>query len=425
MRQESLFIYRSEAYLGKLDIPTDDDYTFTYAKEYLEQGQKPLSLILPLQREPIKGQAVFNFFDGLLPEGRERETLAQYLRIPYQDTGALLASLCGECIGDLVILTNDMHRTGYKAIDSGYRKLDADELNAIIRPRSSTLYATDISSRISLAGAQAKISLYHEGDSGRFLANEQWSLPYGLAASTHILKPQSQDFSALAENEAFCMKLAEHCAIDVAATSLAVFDEPALIVRRFDRVRDTPGRVVRLHQEDICQILGLAPQFKYQSNGGPGLRELGEVIERWSSHGIEDLRRLIDIVAFNYLIGNCDAHGKNFSLVEAPAGGLRLAPAYDLVSTTYYDKVSREMAMSIGGHYSLDDISAQDLLLFSEQLGVDARLVSERFRAIAGAIERQAAVVAQILVDDDFDAVTAIAKHVVQEAQSRTARIFG
>jgi serine/threonine-protein kinase HipA len=431
MSKEQLYVYRSEKLVGTLDMPSDSDYAFTYSEEYLEQGWQPLSLAMPPQHAPIKGQVVYNYFDGLLPEGREREALAQYLRVSYLDTGALLAALGGECIGDLVLFTTDMHNAGLEAVESGYRELDTEELNAILKPQSPSLYAADISNRISLAGGQTKIGLYHEepvkpsGNTDSELADGHWFLPFGLAASTHILKPQSREFDHLTLNEALCMKLAASCGIKAAETTLVMFDEPVLAVKRFDRVCDSQGYVTRLHQEDACQALGRASLFKYQTDGGPGFKELGKLIENWGGLAVEDLRRLIDIAIFNYLIGNCDAHGKNFAMVEAPTGSLQLAPAFDLVSTTYYGKVSREMAMSIGNQYALDKVTADDFLAFSEQIGVSAKLVIKRFAVMASGIERHLPTIAKELLTTGLEAVQPIAGHIKQEARQRAAGILG
>jgi serine/threonine-protein kinase HipA len=431
MSKERLFVYRSGKLIGTLDMPPDDEYSFTYSEEHLKQKRWPLSLAMPLQHMPIKGQVVYNYFDGLLPEGREREMLAQYLRISYLNTSALLTALGGECIGDVVLFTADMHNAGLKTVSSGYQELDAQELSAMLKPQSSSLYAVDISNRISLAGGQTKIALYHKESSKTTssvngdLVKGCWFLPYGLAASTHILKPQSREFDHLVLNEALCMKLAAVCGIETAETAIVIFEEPVLAVRRFDRVRDSQGYVRRLHQEDACQALGLASLFRYQANGGPGFGELSALIENWSSFGFEDLRRMIDIAMFNYLTGNCDAHGKNFAIVEAPTGGLRLAPAFDLVSTSYYSNVSREMAMSIGNQYALDKVNADDLMVFSEQIRVDVKLVLKRLEAIASGIEQHLPTIAKELLAAGFKAAQPIARHIKQEAQHRAIGILG
>jgi serine/threonine-protein kinase HipA len=220
------------------------------------------------------------------------------------------------------------------------------------------------------------------------------------------------------------MRLAASCGIETAEARLLVFDEPVLAVRRFDRVRDSLGRVTRLHQEDVCQILGMPSLLKYQANGGPGFGELSRVIENWSSFGFEDLRHLIDVAAFNYLIGNCDAHGKNFAVIETPTGGLRLAPAFDLVSTTYYSKVSREMAMSIGGQYAIDKVCAHDFLALGKQIGVDADLILKSIETIAAGIERHLPTIAGELAAAGFKAVHPIAEHIKQEARQRAASIL-
>jgi serine/threonine-protein kinase HipA len=427
VRGARLHVYRSGVYLGWLDAPIGDDFSFTYAQEYLEHHMRPLSLALPLQDAPIRGQVVSHYFDGLLPEGSERDALARLLRVSPHDTGALLAALGGECIGDLVILTEEMQNRGYHAIKSGYQGLSVAELSELLRPNSPQLHLADISNRISLAGAQAKIGLYHsEGTKAADgLGGEGWSLPYGLAASTHILKPQSSHFAHLVENEAFCMRLAAASGIGAAEVEVLALGEPALAVRRFDRARDEQGAVLRLHQEDCCQVLGVSALHKYQEDGGPGFGEISRIIVDRSSSVIEDMGRLIDIAVFNFLIGNCDAHGKNFSVLESGADGLRLSPAYDLVSTTYYRQLSRTMAMSIGTQHLLDRISLGDFRRFGEQIGVREALVASRLERLADGLSRAIPEVTESLLASGCTAVRPLAKHVKQEAQARAAQILG
>lgn len=203
--------------------------------------------------------------------------------------------------------------------------------------------------RISLAGVQDKLAVV-VNPSGRI------GLPRGTTPSTHILKPASTErrgrrgdrlaYPALVANEAMCLTLARHAGIEVPELQvLNVDDEPALLIARYDR-RGLDGRLVRLHQEDFCQALGIPSRQKYEADGGPGLGQALDLIRRYSSQVVEDTDAFVDRVAFNYLIGNCDAHAKNFSLLYA-RDGTRLSPAYDLLSTEVYDHLSRKMAMSI------------------------------------------------------------------------------
>jgi serine/threonine-protein kinase HipA len=415
-----LFVYRADCFVGTLEMPDFDDCTFTYCGDYLASGQPPLAKALPLQAKSIKAPAVLMFFDGLLPEGSERDLFARFLHKSTWNTHGLLAALGGECIGDIVLLTEEMQNAGYQNIDSGYTALDTETLEALLKPTSSERIAAEIKNRISLAGAQSKISLYRASDDD-LQSSDGWSLPYGLAASTHILKPQSRQFEGLVENEIFCMQLAQACGIDVAKTAVLRLDEPVLVVKRFDRLRDEAGTVIRLPQEDICQILSISPLHKYESDGGPGFEKVLDVLMRWSAAPLEDIQDLIKRALFNYLIGNCDAHGKNYSLSTALDGTTRLAPAYDLVSTTFYPGISHDMAMKVGERYSREQITNADFLTFAKQLGIDDKAVHDGFTALASLITAHAEPVADVLVAAGLTEVEAIAKHILKEVQQHAA----
>jgi serine/threonine-protein kinase HipA len=241
--------------------------------------------------------------------------------------------------------------------------------------------------RISLAGAQDKLVIV--------VADGRIGLPRGTTPSTHILKPASQAvigrrrrpaFPALVSNEAFCMKLAALSGLDIPAVDLMMIDdELALIVARYDReVGDSRTR--RLHQEDFCQALGVPSYRKYEKDGGPGLREYLDLIRRYSSRVIDDEPQLMDRIAFNYVIGNADAHAKNFALLYPELGVARLAPAYDLVSTHVYDHLTHDMATSINGIYDSRGILPVHWQEEFVRLGLRERLYASRLNELADRI---------------------------------------
>jgi len=156
-----------------------------------------------------------------------------------------------------------------------------------------------------------------------------------------------------------------------------------------------------LGQEDFCQALSVMPVAKYENDGGPGFKSLFATILRNTARPIPNIQMLLRIVLFNYLIGNCDAHAKNFSLLQnRENGALSLAPAYDLVCTTFYgDRLSRSMAMKIGNHSKIDRISAQDFALFSEEIGVHLGVIAAELGFLQNAIVQQ--------VDNVLDVISA------------------
>lgn len=155
------------------------------------------------------------------------------------------------------------------------------------------------------------------------------------APSTHILKPEIAAYPQTVENEAFCMRIAEHLGLDVAGVDTTeVAKRKLLVIERYDRVVDVSGSVERIHQEDFCQAMGVAPEMKYEEDGGPSLRQLATILQ--SVAAPDSLEKLVQAVTLNALLGNGDAHGKNFSLLHQPSGALALAPLYDLLCTLLY-----------------------------------------------------------------------------------------
>jgi serine/threonine-protein kinase HipA len=271
--------------------------------------------------------------------------------------------------------------------DDHYRALSSTELAGILRelPRRPLL-AGETGIRLSLAGAQDKIAVRVEGESV--------SLPLGGAPSTHILKPAVERFAGVVFNEAYCMRLAAAADLSVAKTEVGrVEDVEYLLVERYDRThrRTTEGATLeRLHQEDFCQALGIVSENKYQKEGGPSLKQCFALLREVSSAPVLDLARLLDAVIFNYLVGNNDAHGKNFSLLYRGVGTAnietRLAPLYDVVSTRYYPELTRELAMKIGGEYSSDRLTKTNFEQLAEDAGLAKPLVRRRVPELAEAV---------------------------------------
>jgi serine/threonine-protein kinase HipA len=198
--------------------------------------------------------------------------------------------------------------------------------------------------QFSLAGAQAKTAFQRKGS--------QWYLPWGSEPTTHILKPPRPDLNGHVENEHFCQSLAKALGLRAATSEVLRFgNETAICVDRYDRM--TSGRkLVRVHQEDVCQALSIHPARKYESEGGPGVPSIMSLLNR-SSQPIEDRRRFMEAIAFNYLILGSDAHAKNYSLLLGVGGQVRLAPFYDLASLLPYVKQEKDkrLAMKIGPYY--------------------------------------------------------------------------
>jgi serine/threonine-protein kinase HipA len=202
-------------------------------------------------------------------------------------------------------------------------------------------------------------------------------------------------FAGVVFNEAFCMRLAAASGLPAAEAEIRrVEDVEYLLVERYDRMhRQSLGGVApleRLHQEDFCQALGIVSENKYQKEGGPSLKQCFALLREVSNAPVIDLARLLDAVVFNFLVGNNDAHGKNFSLLYRCAGTAsletRLAPLYDVVSTYYYPELTRDMAMKIGGEYSSDKVSKANFEQLAEDAGLAKPLVRSRVPELAEAV---------------------------------------
>jgi serine/threonine-protein kinase HipA len=245
---------------------------------------------------------------------------------------------------------------------------------------SATRRATD-HGQFSLAGAQPKTAL--------LLRDDRWGVPAGRTPTTHILKPPTDAFDGHAENEHFCLALARRLGLPVAHSEVRRFDgEPAIVVARFDRI-EQQGRLLRVHQEDLCQALAVPPTRKYLSDAGPGPVAIAEVLRTHSSSPSRDVDTFIDALAFNWLIAGTDAHAKNYALLFGSGGRIRLAPLYDLGSALPYPALRQDklaIAMKIGSTYRLRDIRRHHWETLLRDLRVDADTALARIAGMAAAL---------------------------------------
>jgi serine/threonine-protein kinase HipA len=380
-----LDVYLHRELVGHLIQNDGGQMVFDYAASWLQRPDAtPLSHSLPLRRERFTRKECRGYFAGILPEESKREIIARNLGISERNDYAMLERIGGECAGAVTFLPAG---EPLPARDDHYRALSSPELAGILRelPRRPLL-AGEAGIRLSLAGAQDKIAVRVEG--------EAISLPLGGAPSTHILKPAVERFAGVVFNEAYCMRLAAAVGLPAAKTEIrCVEDVEFLLVERYDRTHSQSPKgetLERLHQEDFCQALGIVSENKYQKEGGPSLKQCFALLREVSSAPVLDLARLLDAVIFNFLVGNNDAHGKNFSLLYRGAGTAsletRIAPFYDVVSTHYYPELTREMAMKIGGEYSSERVSSMNFEQLAEDAGLAKPLVRSRVPELAEAV---------------------------------------
>lgn len=302
----------------------------TYTPKALDRfapGTPLLSLSLGVRSESYTQGLVKPFIEGLLPEGESRRAIARNIGVAESDTYGLIGVLGRDCAGAMVIQPADESPPMTSSVNTS-APLTEDEIGALVRDLRIAPLGIGPRVKISLAGFQEKLALTRRLDG-------TWGSPIDGTPSTHILKPEIARFASTVENEAFCMRFARHLGLEVASVETTeIADRKFIVVERFDRHVSLDGTVERVHQEDCCQATGCLPEQKYQDDGGPSLLRVAAVLS--SSADLDSLERLLRAVVLNVLIGNGDAHAKNFSLLHKATGQLSLAPLYDLLSTVLY-----------------------------------------------------------------------------------------
>jgi serine/threonine-protein kinase HipA len=323
---------------------------FAYDADYLKSKQPwPLSVSMPLRAGQFEERITRPFFSGLLPEDLIRTRVAKLLGVSERNPFSLLEIIGGECAGAISLYPEGT--PPHKENPDDIQILDEKNLDEIFEHlKRRPLFAGEEGVRLSLAGAQDKLAVRMIG--------EKLALMRGGAPTTHILKTlisDRHDVKDSVHNEFFCLTLAARCGLAAPRAQMRrTPKEPYLLVERYDR-KSQGNDVVRLHQEDFCQALSIPPENKYEAAGGPGIMACLDEIQKDSVQPLPDRLAFLNIVIFNYLIGNSDAHGKNFSFLYED-GKPRLAPAYDLLSTAVYPDLATKMAMKIGGKYNPDDV---------------------------------------------------------------------
>jgi len=360
---------------NRLRLAYTDDALAAYAP-----GTPLLSLALPLTRDRYPNGATRAFLDGLLPEGEPRRAIAADLDLPASDAFGLLAALGRDCAGALVVQPDDDPPPPPPTTLTA-EPLGADDLGELVANLRGAPLGVDRNVRLSLAGVQEKLLLTRMPDGA-------WGRPVAGTSSTHILKPEIERFGNTVENEAFCMTVARRLGLDVAGVETTAVDgRPVLVVERFDRIVDPDGTVHRLHQEDLCQAFGLPPERKYEQDSGPTLARAARLLRDVADQAAPE--RFLRALALNVALGNCDAHGKNFSLLHTESGALRLAPLYDLLSTRLYP-LDETLAMYVDSVQKADRVTAGRIVAEAVRWGM-ARGAAEEI--VADTLDRLPAAV--------------------------------
>lgn len=373
---DTLIVFIKGERAGSIIHHENGRLSFAYKDGY---SGNPLSASMPISNKPYDDRRIRPYLMGLLPDSTDvRRAVAREYDVSANNPFALIAHIGLDLPGAVQVCANERDVERCEA----YREItDSD-----IESRLAELIERDGASWLglgehwSLGGQQSKIAL------ARF--DGKWYSCEGSAATTHIIKPGITRLKFQALNEHYCLSLASACGIPSAKSEYLHFgDVPAIVVKRFDRIVHEPFAVERLHQEDVCQALGVLPSQKYASDGGPSSIDVVRLLGN-GANATSNIKTFAAQLLFNYLIGGTDAHAKNYSLTYFDGDDYVLSPMYDAASVLPYDTEGRHirLAMSIGGENRLGLLSKNDLGRYADAAGLDRGYVAELMEKIATSI---------------------------------------
>jgi serine/threonine-protein kinase HipA len=369
--------------VGRLRRQASGAIDFQYDPDWLAwEHALPVSLSLPLREDRYTGAPVIAVFDNLLPDDEGiRRRLAERVRAEGSDVYSLLARIGRDCVGALQFLPDGVAPGPAGAVEG--RPVNKDYIARKIGDLTATPLGVDEDEefRISLAGAQEKTAF--------LFWKKKWHVPHGTTATTHIMKPQigvlpnGIDLTRSVENEYLCLKLTAALGLPSASIAMADFKgNPVLVIERFDRLWTRDKRLLRLPQEDCCQALSVTPTRKYESDGGPSMAAILDLL-KGSDDPEADRRLLLKTQIVFWLLGATDGHAKNFSIFLRPGGRFRLTPLYDVMSVQPAVDASQlrrnkmKLALAVGDsrHYVVHEIMPRHFLQTAAKSGIPATVV--------------------------------------------------
>lgn len=389
-----LVVLLNDAVVGLCTMDDVGLYHFSYVAEWADRADAiPVSLSLPLDAARHEPETVSAVLWGLLPDNEHAlQRWATHFQVSARNPLALLSHVGEDCAGALQFVRENRVARVLSGVDDDVRWLNersvAQRLRDLRRDAGASRRPEDLG-QFSLAGAQPKTAL--------LLEDGRWGVPSGRIPTTHILKPPSGDYDGYAENEHCCLHLAAELGLPVCDSTIVRFeDQIAICVERYDRLR-IDGRWWRVHQEDMCQALGVPPQWKYQNQGGPGVAAIAGLLFENSRVIEEDATVFFISLVFNYLIAGTDAHAKNYSVLLDSGASARLAPLYDLSSALPYRPSlphrKLNMAMKIGSRYRWWEIRPSDWTSAGELFGFDQEEVQRIVTGMARVLPDMASTV--------------------------------
>lgn len=390
-RHAPLRVLLNNRLVGHLTKAPSGAIDFRYDDSWLAwEHAFPVSLSLPLREDAYRGEPVTAVFDNLLPDSEAlRRRVAEKVGAGGTDAYSLLAAIGRDCVGALQFVRDgdDIHDTGTITGDP----VDDAAIEKLLKglAQAPLGLTREDEFRISVAGAQEKTALlWHDG---------QWIKPHGTTPTTHILKtqigelPNGIDLSNSVENEYYCLHLAAAFGLPVNTAEIHTFGETtALVIERFDRRWAKDGRLLRLPQEDCCQALSVPPTRKYQSDGGPGLVDILDLI-KGSDEPAADQATVLKAQILFWLVGATDGHAKNFSIFIGPGGSYHLTPLYDILTAQpslaarQIERKPMRLAMSAGRnrHYKISDIVGRHFLQTGAAAGMPQHTVNSIIEEMA------------------------------------------
>lgn len=402
--------------VGEIVGTSSDDARFTYTESYLKDPEsRAVSISMPLEQQSFSVESTRNFFEGLLPEGFTRRCVAEWLHRDEKDYLAILAGLGQECLGAIKII--DESRA---VLPSKYKELTSEEVKKLAQEGATESAEMVTKSHLSLTGASGKVGLYYDEQ------KDKWYLPIGEAPSTHVVKQSHIRLKRIVANEQLCLLTAKNLGIEIPQsfiikTESNEAEDVLFATKRYDRRMQSNGRKLngmnipyRLHQEDFSQALGIPASEKYEKDGGSYLSKMFGILRDYSASPIEDQLKLWDICVFNFLIGNTDNHIKNLSLLYGKdLKTIRLAPAYDIVSTMVYESSTENMALSIGGDYSIRKITEESFAKEATKAGLGVKMAMKRLDTLRKNFVEALNTGAQVLEEQGFEGTKDIAEQIM------------
>ncbi|GMN04219.1 type II toxin-antitoxin system HipA family toxin [Erythrobacter sp. MTPC3] len=380
---DTLVVWWDERKAGELLIDKGGAMHFAYSSGWLADEKAPaLSHAMPKQEGPFGDHACKAVFGGLLPEESQRTAIARALGVSPDNPFRLLEALGGDVAGALAFLPKDA-KPVQEHSETAPEPFQENELAALLdRLPAVPMLAGEGGARLSLAGAQSKLPVVVTADGGI-------AIPRLGEPSTHLIKPEPDRFVGLAANEAFCLALARAVGIDAAnAEWREVAGKPLLLVERYDRMW-IEGKTKRLHQEDFAQALSVPSNRKYAAEGGPTFRDSFALLRTAATRPAREVLKLADAAIFNLIIGNADAHAKNYSLLRRESGEVVLAPLYDLVATHMWQELSPKLAMRFGRAATLEEFDRKSVARFAEEAGLGAPYIRRRVTDLAETVTEE------------------------------------